>query len=153
VPSLYAADTQVTPEKTRNEIERAVRKYGADEFGYSETQDAGMVTFRIGGRRIKFTIQYPDVDSFRTTPGGRWRPVKQREPARQQEIRRLWRSLLMAIKAKLDLAASGIVEFEEEFMANTVYEGGRTVYEIFKPQLERAYNGPAPLMLVAGRSR
>src|SRR5690349_2907857 len=107
--NLFAADTEVTPEKSRSEIERTVKKYGADEFGYGEIPSGAFVTFRIGGRRVKFTIPYPSADDplIKFTPSGRWRPTKEIPIARAKELRRRWRSLALAIKAKLEIAQSG----------------------------------------------
>lgn len=51
-------------------------------------------------------------------------------------------------KAKLEAVESGISVFEDEFMANIVLPGGRTVSDEVRPKIAIAYStgGPANLL-------
>jgi hypothetical protein len=54
-------------------------------------------------------------------------------------VRRLWRALLLAIKAKLEVVESGLAIFEEEFLSNIVMPDGCTVGEHARPWIAEAY--------------
>lgn len=124
----FAADTAVSVEKSRAEIEATVRRYGADGFvsGWEETR--AMVRFRCVGRYVRFVMTVP-LDNDR-------------------EQRRLWRALNLLVKAKLEAVASKIVTFEEEFFANVVMPDGSTVYEAARDHVRIAYetNKVQPLL-------
>lgn len=47
----YAAQTSVSTEKTRNEIERTLKRYGADRFAYVSEPDKATIAFEMKGRR------------------------------------------------------------------------------------------------------
>jgi len=61
--------------------------------------------------------------------------------AHQQEVRRRWRALALAVKAKLEVVASGIVGFDSEFMPYIVMPDGKTVAEHVSPSIAEAYAG------------
>jgi hypothetical protein len=148
----YAADTSVSSEKSRNEIERILHKYGADEFGYMTGSGVARIQFSKGGRMVRFTIPLPDRASreFTLTPTGRARTQAQAALAYEQAVRQRWRALALVVKAKLEAVDSGISVFEEEFLANILLPGGQTVYEATKDGIELAYvtGAPAPLIQI-----
>lgn len=149
----YARGTEVPVENTKAEIERVLRRYGADQFMYGYDLEKGLVGFRAGGRAVRFMIPLPSMgeERFRLTPErGLQRTRSAQEKAWEAEVRRLWRALLLAIKAKLEVVESGISTFEEEFMAYIVLPNGSTVGQWMAPQIERAYeHGQMPSMLPA----
>lgn len=141
--STYAADTSVSPEKSRAEIERTVARYGAGSFAYGWDSEHGMavVGFKMNGRQIRFTLRIPSVDdpAFHKTPTGRVRTRVQRETEQGKAERQRWRALALVVKAKLEAVESGIVTFEEEFAMHMVLPSGRTVAEEVLPAIEEAY--------------
>lgn len=149
----YAEKTEVSPDKTRIEIERTLARYGADQFMIGYDQDRGIVGFRAFGKAIRFIVPLPEQND----PKFLWSAARrvQRSPASareayEQEVRRIWRALLLAIKAKLEVVESGIATFEDEFLAYIVLPGGETVGEFMLPQIDRAYEtGVMPSMLPA----
>jgi hypothetical protein len=143
--SRYAAQTSVSPEKSRNEIEAVLRKYGADGFEYRTQARRARIGFVCQGRAVRFDLTLPDPEGFNVSTGGRGRSEAAAVKAHQQEVRRLWRALLLGIKAKLEMVTSGVTVFEEEFLAHLVVRGDRTVGDVIRPQL--AAEGAAPLML------
>lgn len=65
---------------------------------------------------------------FQMTPGGRRRRSAEQMLAEYEKAtRQRWRALALVIKAKLEAVASGITEFEQEFLAHIVLPDGRTV--------------------------
>ena len=91
-----------------------------------------MVGFRMEKRQVKIILALPTGESEKD----------------QKEIRRLWRSLAMIIKAKLEAVASGVSIFDDEFMPYIVLPNGETVGQFMRPQIDVAYqNGSMPKLL------
>ncbi len=109
---------------------------------YGEQEETAAIFFTMKGRQYRIQLSYPPVSDFRFTGKVR-RNQAQAQAAREQEIRRLWRALSMVVKAKLEAAQSGIVTFEQEFLAHTVLRNNKTVDEWVEPQLE---TGKIPLL-------
>ena len=57
----------------------------------------------------------------------------------QQLCRSKWRSLVLAIKAKMECVQSGITTIEQEFLAHIVLPNGLTVGHHTIPQLKESY--------------
>jgi len=143
----YAEGTTVAVEKTRIEIEQTLDRYGATGFAYGAEgggADGGRrrVEFVAHGRRVRFDLTIPALKDKRFV-GARdpWSGPNDslRRDRWESEQRRLWRALLLGIKAKLEAVESGMAIFEEEFMANIVMPDGRTVGQHAMPAIARAY--------------
>ena len=135
----YAEKTQVTPEKSRIEIERILQRYGADQFVYGWDGDRAALGFRYQGIMVRFKISLPDRKDFESSPTGRSRTESAAQQAYDQAVRQRWRALALCIKAKLEAVDSGITTFQDEFLAYTVLPDGSTVGEWIAPQLVEAY--------------
>ncbi|WP_375291508.1 hypothetical protein, partial [Qipengyuania sp.] len=140
----------VSSGRSRDEIERTLERYGADQFLYGWQEDAAVVGFRIGGRHIRLILPLPAKTERRFTHhsrGARAPDAAQKEW--EQAVRQKWRALALVIKAKLEAVESGIAVFEDEFMAYIVLPGGEeTVGDFMRPQIAEAYRiGAAPNML------
>lgn len=144
----YAANTNVSSESSRLEIEKTLIRYGADNFAYAMAQGKALIGFTMNERQIKFILPLPMKEEFRKTPTGRDRSENSQYEAWEQACRQRWRALNLVIKAKLEAVECGISVFEDEFMANIVLPGGGTVSDFMKPQIEQAYiSGTVPKML------
>lgn len=137
----YAENTSVPVDRSKAEIERTLSRYGAEGFMYGIKRDRALVAFEAHGRHVRFMLPMPDQDdaAFSRTPTGRKRKGDALNSAYEQEIRRRWRALALAIKAKLEAVDTGITEFDEEFLAHIVMPNGRTVAETAIPALQTAY--------------
>lgn len=144
----YAAETQVSAEKSRAEIEATLRRYGASSFGYMADDVRAVVVFEASGRRIKFSLPLPDRTSREITHkplkrGQTWQEKRtelQARAAYDQAVRQRWRALSLCIKAKLEAVAANIATFETEFLAYVVLPGGQTVGEQVLPRIAAAYD-------------
>lgn len=149
----YAADTSVSSETSRSEIERTLRRYNADQFIYGWDRDAAIVGFRADGRQVRFKLALPDRSDreFTHTPSrGTARHPTDVEKVWEQAVRQRWRALALMVKAKLEAVEAGITDFESEFMGHIVLPNGTTVSEWMSPQIARAYEtGQMPPMLPA----
>lgn len=135
----YAEGTEVTPERSRAELERILVRYGADSFAYLSDPTRGAIAFRAHGRFVRFEVPVPDVAEFRRTPKGKVRGPADAERARDAEIRRRWRALVLVVKSKLEAVESEIVTFEEEFLAHLVMPNGETLGSEVVPMVATAY--------------
>ena len=141
----YAEGTSVTAMRSQAEIQSLLRKHGAQEFGTMEGATKLIVVFRMKGLTVRLTVPFPARDDKRFTQGRYGRRVSENCAAEkwQQEVRRVWRCMLLLVKAKLEAVASGITTFEHEFMADVATDNGQTVFERMQPALTDGRIGPA----------
>lgn len=133
----YAEGTAVDAQKSRQEIEKTLTRFGADQFMYASKEDTAVIAFRAHGRHIRFRLPLP-TDSRSAA-------------SLERELRRRWRSMAMCIKAKLESVATGIETFEESFMAHVVLPNGMTMAEHAAPMLEQMHkDGKMPPLLSFG---
>lgn len=154
----YAAQTYVSVEKSRAEIESLVMRRGARSFhsGWADGQAA--VGFVLCDRILKFKLPLPSRDEkeFTHTPGRKKRrDDRSIQVAWEQACRSRWRALLLAIKAKLEAVDAGISVFDDEFLAFIVDPStGETIGDSIKSQIELTYQAlPAdrkPIALLTG---
>jgi len=140
--SKYAKGTSVSSDRSRAEIERTLKRYGATGFAYGWDGDRVMICFDMASWRVKFILGMPERSLFAHTPG-RGRPRKPEDIERhwEQACRESWRALNLVIKAKLEAVESGITCFEDEFLAHIVLFNGQTVSGWLLPQLEESRTG------------
>lgn len=144
----YAKDTSVSVDVTQMEIKRTLKRAGATAIVDGWFGDRATVAFEMSGRRVRFDLTMPEQREFRTTDGGKARTDAAMEKAYQQALRSRWRGLLLVIKAKLEAIESGIVSFDQEFLAHISLPTGETVGERTIPQIADAYAGrPMPPLL------
>lgn len=157
----YAENTTVSAESSRAEIERILTRYGATAFAYGWDQSGAILEFQASERRIRFVLPLPDrhdkqFTHYRSGGGrGSWtaRTPEAAQKAWEQATRQRWRALALAIKAKLEAVASGISEFEDEFLAHVVLPDGSTFGSWARPQLATVYERHAmPALLPGGGS-
>lgn len=89
----YAADTTVSVERSRAELERTLVRYGADSFTYGWEDGKAAVAFRVDGRYVRFLMAVPAREEFATSPSGRARTAAAAEKAWEQASRARWRAL------------------------------------------------------------
>lgn len=130
--SSFAATTSVPVDRSQAEIKKILSKYGATGFMFGQGNGQAAVIFEMFSRRVKFILPLPKVNDKKS----------------EQLERSRWRCLLLAIKAKLECAASGITTFEQEFLAHIMLPNGQTVSDVMTPQLTESYrSGTMPPLL------
>jgi hypothetical protein len=128
----FAKGTTVSVDKTRVEVERLLRTSGASMVVVQTTSTVARIGFEAHGRRLLFTLTLPDRTDRKFTHVDKWkaRAVGVADKLHDAECRRLWRALLLVVKAKIESVASGIETFDQAFLANIVVptaEGSTTV--------------------------
>lgn len=150
-PRRYAADTSVSVEKSRGEIEKLLTKHGCDGFMYYADRGHAQIAFRMHERMIRFDLELFTVDNFLTGPSGRKRTAEAAAKVCEQACRASWRALALVIKAKLEAVAAGITTFEVEFLPHVIVPGGKVFHEVALPQIAAAYaSGKMPPLLGPG---
>lgn len=138
----FAANTDVSVERSRAEIERMIVKYGAAQTAFMNAPGRALIMFEANERRIVFELPLPDINEqrFSRTPGGRQKLTPERRMAAwEQGCRQRWRALALVIKAKLEAVESGITTFEDEFLAHIVMPDGISVGRHIKPTIAAWY--------------
>jgi hypothetical protein len=156
--SRYAQGTTVAADRSVAEIQRLVSRFGATAFGCAVEGNRALVTFHMKGRVVRIILELPSltVATLALTPTGRRRSPEAAAQARDQEIRRRWRALVLVIRAKLTAIEDRISTFEREFLADIVVPGagGQTFGEWAVPQLGAAYEKhQMPALIAGGASR
>ena len=149
----YASDTNVSINRTREEIIRTLERYGADGFGFMTESDRSAIYFRIEGIRVNLQVSMPDFADFQKMPVRNARRTEQaQQRAYEQACRQRWRALLLIIKAKLEAIEAGITTLEEEFLPHIMLPSGDRVGDWLLPQVEESYRtGQMPPMLPQGK--
>lgn len=139
----FASQTTVSVERSQMEVRKILGNYKATGFAFGEQGHMHMVMFEIANRRMRFVLPMPEPGVARDR-----RKYIMGQNQIDQERRRRWRCLALAIKAKLECVESGITTLEEEFMAHIVIPNGQTVGQHMIPQIKAAYeSGKMPAML------
>lgn len=134
----YANRTDVTVEKSKGQIEKLLNEFKASAVMMATSADKSMVVFTMSDRNVKFILPLPQRAEH-TTIGGF-----------DQACRTRWRALYLALRAKLEMAATGITTFEDEFLAHIVMPDGQTVGEMTRPRIAQAYQSGEVRPLLEG---
>lgn len=128
----FATKTDVTEEKSRQDIEHILKKYGATGYGPTwESTPAGtqwQIKFRIKDRFVQMDFIVPALG--------------------KQATRSFWRAIYNVIKFKLEAVEIGYSTIEREFLADILLPNDTVLGAWILPQLDLAYkSGKMPPML------
>lgn len=154
--SRYAEGTSVPIERSRAEIEAAIRKYGATSFSSGNAEDMtgreiAYVAFALSRGKsenpwmVKFDLEMPrrdepEIARKRTgTNTSKARPPAEAQKVYEAECRRRWRALALCIRAKLEAVETGITTAETEFMPHVVMPDGRSFADHAIPAIRATY--------------
>lgn len=147
----FASETDVSPSRSRVELQELLDKAGCTGFAFVTRAGAACVAFELDGRHIRCHVPIPDHNHplVAATAGGRYRPESQRKIVIAQLERVRWRTLVLAVKAKLAAVEAGLQTVESAFLADIVLPSGRTVGEETEAAIASAYAGKAVPLLGA----
>jgi len=136
----YATGTEVPVENSQAEVVRILRSRGASQHFFGEDETRAVVGFTMKNRQIRFSVPYP----------------KSTSPGYDAEVRRRWRCLVIALKAKFEMVdvagslspAEAEQAFRSEFLNNTVLTNGQTVGDVVLPMVAQNYEGGGPPLLM-----
>src|SRR3954470_21756327 len=142
----YGAGTRVEAHRSRYELERVLHRYGAGDVLFVEADANASIQFELQGRYVQLALPLPDPQHqrFTHTPSGKPRAAAAQERAYEQALREHWRSLLVAVRGKLQSVESGISTFEQEF--------GRFLVPHFAEETKRSRKAPKAVNWLLGGS-
>jgi len=152
-PAPYAQGTHVPVEKSQVEIQTTLRKHGATQLmvGADDEKGLSFVGFTLDARQYRIMLKRRELP--RQLPRSSSRRRVSVDEMRAQLEREQWRSLLLVVKAKLEIVARGDATVEQEFLAYLVLPDGSTVAQYLAPQIAEAYEtGRMPPLLPSGGS-
>ena len=130
----YAARTRVPVEQSRAEVEKLLRKHGAQGFSSSWFEGRSRVEFFM--KDLRFRIDLPAIDH-----------INQTEQQVAQDERQQWRALILILKSKFEAIESGFSIVEEEFLPYVVLPDGQKIGGRLIPVLPAVAEGSAHLSL------
>jgi len=140
----YAEHTSVPIGRSQEDLRQLVMGRGATGWALGEDEGRAVVQFRLAGRVLRFKLSMlRKLTDFEVKRGQKPSRVDAREE------RRLWRSLVMAVKAKLVIAEDGIETFDEVFLANIVTPDGDTIGERVTAQIPSMLSDGRPIALLS----
>jgi hypothetical protein len=141
--SRYAQGTTVSIEKSEIEVRRVLQKYGATKFGTMVEPEQATIFCELKNRRVQIVVPMP------TKKEKAWMYAS---PAKvDAERRRRWRVLLITLKAMLEAVESGLMSFDQAFLAFIEVPGtARTLGDELVPRLNALYAGASLKALLAG---
>lgn len=157
MPRRYAEDTTVPVAKSRAEIDKLLRDWGADSVQWSDNYGSDEVTLRFAWKgfitrfNVKLEAQQSVAGRALNERTGEVSPVKLEKlmDARGKHEHRL---LLLWIKAALNACEAEIVAPEAIFLPFLEGKDGQTVAETAIPKLAMLVTSTATkLLLGAGR--
>ena len=146
----YAENTKVSMNRSREEIERLLIRFGAGQFGYMTDVESGRahIMFVYRCMRFRISVLLPGQEEFKLTPKGRAKKESQIHIDLEREITRRWRSLTLLVKAKLVAVEDNVATFEEEFLPYLMWGDGRTTAQQLSGKIEEiAMSGKTPKLL------
>lgn len=147
----HAEGTKVPIEQSQAELRKLLRAKGCDAIAFYEEGDArAVIAFERKGRRVRLTLKYPPLKDYRYYPGTyRSRPSENAiRVAWEAECRRLWRVLIVLVRGNFEAEDSGLVSFEQVWLAHMLLPGGETVADRVLPALDTAQEtGQLPPLL------
>lgn len=142
----YANDTSVAVAKSRGEIEKLLRVWGAAQMQWSDDFDGGRAMLRFiweyGGTSYtaRFTVSVPTAEATRKEAiDGRSGAFSQRKYDKAMERRGMveHRELALLLKAIFVAVEAGLITAEQVFLPFLEDVSGRTVSECVLPELSR----------------
>lgn len=122
----YAAQTTVSVDRSKAEVHRLLRRYGATRIADAWEPTSAAVQFEIKGVVARLSIPIPTEAEIKARPRARKSPAAVKKAATQIERQR-WRMLALLLKAKLEAVELGLTTMEEEFLASIVLRNGETI--------------------------
>lgn len=135
----YAEKTKVPIEKTRDEIQKELVRFGVTQYGFGVSPRGTGIIFKWKERVYRLNVNEPNRNSF------------QYDSDFERAMRCRWRILLLCIKAKLNAVEDGLSDFEDEFLGYMALPDGGTVGDWLKlpENVNRLASAKMPLLLMS----
>lgn len=160
----FASETVVPIEKSQAEVRTILNAHGCTKYASIDDGPRSLVraVLEKDGHAlgVQFVVTLPDRNDKALTHykanQSKWASLIRRSPeaaeaAYLKECRRRWRCLVLLLKAKFAAVDSGIVQFQDEFLAHLMLPDGGTVGEWAAKEIGPAIaEGRMPSRLLLG---
>jgi len=126
----YAKKTNVSIDSSRAEVDRLLRRAGAQKCMSGWNDDSVFVAFVLDNIPVKLSIQMPKKEKFTETETGRQRKQSAANQVWEQACRQRMREFCLLLKSKLVAVSNGLQSIEHEFYADICLPStGKTIFE------------------------
>ena len=148
----YAAGTEISIPRRREEIERTLARYGCTAFGFAASGDKAQIVFELAGRRMRVDVPLPGRQdkAITHTATGKKRSDGDQARAFDQAARQRWAALSLYLKAVCEAIDNELVDAQTAFLPYVVLPDGQTLGEKIAPSIEAAYASGTMPALMAG---
>lgn len=146
----YARKTSVSIDSSQQEVNRLLRRAGADKCMNGWDGDCAFVAFVLKDIPIRMKVDMPQKKDYEQTETGRQRKYNAALLAWEQACRQRMREFCLLLKAKLVAVSIDLRTIEHEFYADICLpaKGGATIYECQRDQLQSMMStGKIPALL------
>lgn len=146
--ATYAKDTQITIEKSRQEIENTLKRYGCQEFVYGWGLNGASIGFKYKGLTVCIKVPYPTPAEVAKTDSGKMRNRGWIMQAQERLFKQRYRILAKEIHLKLEAVEAGTKLAEEAFLSDIVLPAGGTIGDKILPVIQNVLEtGKIPSLL------
>jgi hypothetical protein len=146
----YASKTSVPVDRSMSEVRGLLLKNNSDAVAIAESKEGASVQFIFEGHPYKFLIKYPSPQDsdMRLNNKGQIKTQVQIEKSIDDEKRRLWRAMVLYIKAAIEAHLSGLVNLKRSLMGNMVIAdgSGQTMYQRLEYDIDKVKANPKLLI-------
>jgi len=150
---VYAKNTSVSVDRSKAEIERTLKRYGASAFQSGQNMEEGLawLQFKIESAIVQIPMPMPKLEEFEFSRARRRRRREIQQQEYEKATRQRWRALNLLVKAKLESVDQGISTIEKEFLGDLLLPSGQTIAQALAPQIDAAFKeGKMPKLLLPG---
>lgn len=144
----YAKGTSVPADRSMSQLRQLLLKNRADGVAIAETREGAAVQFVFERIPYKFHIHYPSgrEEKIKFTPTGNERSLNQIDKEIDAEVRRLWRAMVLYVKAAIEAHENGLVDLKRSMMGNIMLPTGQTMYQKLEGRLDDVITDPGLLL-------
>jgi len=137
--ATYASATKTTAEKSRQEIESTLKRYGASAFAFGWDNDhvSETIQFRLNGREIRLQVRKPQDEDQAVKKQLSIAKTRTKGDILDAVRRQRWRAMALFVKALCEAIEEGVVTVDEAFMSGIVMPDNRTMGQHGAAAIER----------------
>lgn len=140
----YASNTNVSVDKSMSQVRQMLTRNKSQGVAIAETEEGAATQFIFDNKPYKFVIRYPSKTEERIafTNSGRPRTESKIDIEIESEKRRLWRCMVLYIKAAIEAHNNGLVDFKRSMVGYMLLPSGKTFYQEIESNIPRLEANP-----------
>jgi bisphosphoglycerate-independent phosphoglycerate mutase (AlkP superfamily) len=140
----YANKTSVPVDRSMSQVRQVLQKHKAQAVAIAETDEGAATKFVFEGKPYQFVIKYPAIveERIALTSSGKKRTTAQALAEIEAEKRRLWRCMVLYIKAAIEAHANGLIDLKRSMVGHMLLPSGKTFYSEIEHNIEKFEANP-----------